>query len=86
MKTAKFFKMNHGKITKSKIARETDEAIKFLNKRQPLAEQNTSKIDDEILFSVKAGGRFRNDDRSTIRVSDKSLSRERNNSKSPSPR
>ena len=34
MKSAKFFKLNSSmKINKSKIARETDEAIKFANKR-----------------------------------------------------
>ena len=39
-------------MNQSKIARETDEAVKYLKKRQPLTVQSTQVVDDEKLFCL----------------------------------
>ena len=49
---SKFIKKDSSHFQKSKIAKETAEAIKYLNKRQPLAVQNSKKVNDEELFSI----------------------------------
>ena len=41
LKMSKFIKKDSSHLKQSKIARETSEAIKYLNKRQPLAVQNS---------------------------------------------
>ena len=48
----KFIKKDSSHLKPSKIARETSEAIKYLNKRQPLTLQNTQAVDDDQLFSL----------------------------------
>ena len=49
---SKFIKKDLGLMNQSKIARDTDEAIKYLKKRQPLTVQSTQGVDDEKLFSL----------------------------------
>ena len=53
LKMSRFIKKDSSFINKSKIARETDEAVKYLKKRQPLTVQSTPQVvDDEKLFCL----------------------------------
>ena len=52
LKISKFFKTDPKNFKMSKIAREADEAMHYLDKRQPLVVQNTKDPDDDVLFSV----------------------------------
>lgn len=52
LKMSKFIKKDISLMNQSKIARDTDEAIKYLKKRQPLTVQSTQGVDDEKLFSL----------------------------------
>ena len=47
LKMSKFIKKDSSSFKTSKIAKETAEAIKYLNKRQPLTVQNSQAVDDE---------------------------------------
>ena len=57
LKITKFFKKDASNIKQTKIARESEEAIKYLHKRQPLTVQNTNEIDDSKLFTMPKFGK-----------------------------
>ena len=50
LKISKFFKTDQNNFKMSKIARETDEAMHYLDKRLPLVLQNTKEPNDNALF------------------------------------
>ena len=52
LKMTKFMKKDSGHLGTSKIARESEEAIKYLSKRQPLTVTNSKGVDDDQLFSL----------------------------------
>ena len=57
LKMSKFIKKESSQLKQSKIARDTEEALKYLKKRQPLTIQNSHGISDEQLFSLPSKSR-----------------------------